>query len=69
MILDNKKKLILLVDDNPKNIQVLASVLKGKEYQINAALSGEDALKRLKSVVPDLILLDVMMPGMDGFEV
>ncbi|MCB1191465.1 MAG: hybrid sensor histidine kinase/response regulator [Leptospiraceae bacterium] len=65
----NKKPLVLIVDDTPKNIQLLASVLQSKDYQINAAINGKDALNRLDKVIPDLILLDIMMPEMDGFEV
>lgn len=64
-----KKPLILIVDDTPKNIQLLASVLQSKDYQVNAAINGKEAMNRLEKVIPDLILLDIMMPEMDGFEV
>jgi two-component system sensor histidine kinase/response regulator len=60
--------LILVVDDEPKNIQVVGSLLLKHGHEIIAACSGPDALEKLKSVRPDLILLDVMMPGMTGFE-
>ncbi len=64
-----EKRLILLVDDTPENIDVLSGLLS-KEYRIKVALNGERALKIAGSTpAPDLILLDVMMPGMDGFEV
>lgn len=59
---------ILVVDDTPTNIQVLFDVLKASGYRIAVAKSGESALKRLQEALPDLILLDVMMPGIDGFE-
>ena len=59
---------ILIVDDTPANIQALAAILKGKGYQISAATNGKQALEVLTRVQPDLILLDVMMPEMDGFE-
>ncbi|MEM9218798.1 MAG: response regulator [Cyanobacteria bacterium P01_F01_bin.150] len=59
---------ILIVDDNPNNIQVLFDLLKSSGYRIAVAKSGENALKRLQGALPDLILLDVMMPGIDGFE-
>jgi two-component system, NtrC family, sensor kinase len=59
---------ILVVDDNPTNIQVLFNVLHESGYEVAVAKSGESALDRLQSYLPDLILLDVMMPGMDGFE-
>ncbi len=59
---------ILLVEDAPANIQVVSSILKGHGCQINVATNGEQALDVPGRVRPDLILLDVMMPGMDGFE-
>lgn len=64
-----KKPKILIVDDTPENIQVLMGTLKDR-YAIVAAVTGEKALKMaFAEPRPDLILLDVMMPGMDGFEV
>ncbi len=59
---------ILVVDDTPANIQALASTLKEKGYQISVATNGRQALEVVERVRPDLILLDVMMPEMDGFE-
>lgn len=59
---------ILVVDDNPTNIQVLFDVLSEMGYRVAIAKSGEAALLRLQSYHPDMILLDVMMPGIDGFE-
>jgi adenylate cyclase len=59
---------ILVVDDTPANIQALAAILKEKGYQISVATNGKQALEVLARVQPDLILLDVMMPEMDGFE-
>src|SRR5512134_3290748 len=59
---------ILVVDDAPANIQVLSATLKQKGYQISVATNGRQALDVLQRVRPDLILLDVMMPEMDGFE-
>ncbi|NQV71831.1 hybrid sensor histidine kinase/response regulator [bacterium] len=59
---------ILVVDDTPKNIQVLGSMLREAGYAINVASNGQQALDALARVVPDLILLDVIMPVMDGFE-
>jgi class 3 adenylate cyclase len=61
-------KRILVVDDTPANIQVLAATLKAKGYQISVATNGKQALEVLDRVHPDLILLDVMMPEMDGYE-
>src|SRR5271170_7801329 len=63
------KKTLLVVDDAPANIQVVQSILKD-EYKIRVATSGEKALELVKSQpLPDLILLDVMMPGLDGYQV
>ncbi|MCP4213895.1 MAG: response regulator [bacterium] len=61
--------MILIVDDIPKNLQVLAGTLKGEYCQIAAATNGRRAMEMMEKIVPDLILLDVMMPEMDGFEV
>ena len=60
---------ILVVDDTPANIQALSATLKEKGYQISVATNGRQALEIVGRVRPDLILLDVMMPEMDGFEV
>jgi DNA-binding response OmpR family regulator len=59
---------ILVVDDTQQNVQVLTQMLRGKQYKVLAAFNGEDAIALLSRKTPDLILLDVMMPGMDGFE-
>jgi DNA-binding NtrC family response regulator len=59
---------ILLVDDNATNLQVLYQTLDGHGYRLLAARSGRDAISIAERAVPDLILLDVMMPEMDGFE-
>ena len=59
---------ILIVDDTVKNIQVLGTILKNEGYQINIAQNGAQALKIVQKVHPDLILLDIMMPELDGFE-
>ncbi len=60
---------LLLVDDNPTNLQVLYQTLEGRGYKLLLAKSGEDALNIARKVQPALILLDIMMPGMDGYEV
>ena len=59
---------VLIVDDTPQNIQVLGTVLREQNYQINVAQNGLQALDSVEKVPPDLILLDVMMPELDGFE-
>lgn len=60
--------LILIVDDEPDNLEVLESRLIRRNYRVISADRGAKALKLLEEVEPDLILLDVIMPGMDGFE-
>lgn len=64
-----EKPLILIVDDTPTNIQVLAEALRAN-YRVKVALNGKTALDVIaKQGQPDLVLLDIMMPGMDGYEV
>jgi adenylate cyclase len=59
---------ILVIEDEPANIQTLSTILKERGYQINIATNGRQALEVLERIRPDLILLDIMMPEMDGFE-
>ncbi len=59
---------ILVVDDVPENLDVLLNTLEGQGYQVLVATNGEKALEVVAQAVPDLILLDVMMPVLDGFE-
>ena len=59
---------VLVVDDTPENIDVLVGILKDK-YHVKAAVNGDMALKIVSTSPPDLILLDIMMPGIDGYEV
>jgi len=59
---------ILIVDDIPKNIQVLGTILREKGYEINVATNGKEAIETAQKVMPDIILLDIMMPIMDGKE-
>ncbi len=59
---------ILVVDDNPKNIQVLATHLTNDDYEVEYASNGKEAVQIIEREDFDLILLDVMMPGIDGFE-
>jgi class 3 adenylate cyclase len=59
---------ILLIEDTPANIQTVTAILKDRGYQLSVATSGQQGLNLLEKVRPDLILLDVMMPSMDGFE-
>jgi PleD family two-component response regulator len=65
----NEKVTLLVVDDNYENLRVVSNFLKEKKYKIALAEDGLNALKILSSNKIDLILLDIMMPDMDGFEV
>jgi phosphoserine phosphatase RsbU/P len=59
---------ILIVDDVPANVDVLVQALRG-EYQLSVAIDGTSALRTAEKLLPDLVLLDIMMPGIDGYEV
>jgi two-component system sensor kinase FixL len=66
---NNDQQTILLVDDNPTNLEVLYKTLENKGYRLLVAKDGVTALDIIRSAHPSLVLLDVMMPEMDGFEV
>lgn len=66
--MDNKKT-IMVVDDNPDIITIIKTILEGKGYNVISASSGPELLNLLKNQKPDLIILDIMMPEMDGLEV
>jgi CheY-like chemotaxis protein len=65
---DENKKVILAVDDAPENLDVVKGLLS-PHYTVKAAVNGQMALKIAEKQSPDLILLDIRMPGMDGYEV
>jgi len=65
----NSDVTILVVDDNKENLSVVGNIFKDIGYKLAFALSGKDALEILETTPITLILLDIMMPGMDGFEV
>lgn len=67
--LNKEQHKVLIVDDIPENLQVLSSILHEKGIEISFATNGEQALESVRYNKPDLILLDIAMPGMDGFEV
>lgn len=66
---NNDVENILVVDDTPTNLKVLSAMLNEAGYQVRPAISGELAIKAAQSRPPDLILMDIMMPDMDGYEV
>ncbi|MBE9046776.1 diguanylate cyclase, partial [Pleurocapsales cyanobacterium LEGE 10410] len=67
--LEQAKAKILVVDDQPENIHLLSNALSDRGYEVKGVVNGEMALIAANSVVPDLILLDVAMPGLDGYQV
>lgn len=69
IILDDKIPFILIVDDVQKNLQVIGTILETEGYEIAVAGNGFEALEIVKNDIPDLILLDITMPDMDGYEV
>jgi adenylate cyclase len=60
---------VLVVDDTPANVKLLADLLAVKGFAVSTAVSGEDALGKVASETPDIVLLDVMMPGLSGYDV
>ena len=60
---------ILVVDDNPDNAHIIRDYLEARGFPITVAYNGDDALRAFEEVKPSLVLLDVMMPGRDGWQV
>ena len=60
---------ILLVDDDPDFVEATKAVLESRPYEVIAALGGEEGLKKAREEKPDLVLLDIIMPDIDGFQV
>lgn len=63
-----KKELILIVDDDPVTLKKLRHIIMGAGYRISSAINGKEAIDRVKAAAPDLIISDIMMPEMDGYE-
>lgn len=59
---------VLVVDDSPTDLEYLSTLLTGKGYRVLRAASAEESMATARSQAPDLILMDVIMPGMNGFE-
>jgi len=66
---ETKKRRVLVVDDYPKLLRFIEIDLKVKGFDVITTTSGTEALELVKSARPDIVLLDIIMPGMDGFEV
>jgi two-component system sensor histidine kinase/response regulator len=69
MSASKSKKEILVVDDTPDNLRLLSAILTRHNYEVRKALNSTQAIASAKAEIPDLILLDIKMPEMDGFEV
>ncbi|MFA7044254.1 MAG: response regulator, partial [Bacteroidales bacterium] len=67
--INNPEYKILIVDDVLSNLLLLKVLLSKEKFQISTAMGGREALEKIEQDIPDLILLDVMMPDIDGFEV
>lgn len=66
---ENGRPMILVVDDEPKNVQLLTDLLESRNYAVCSAPDGEQGLALARDRMPDVVLLDVMMPGLNGFDV
>ncbi len=66
---NNEVVSILVVDDDPNSLDIVRTYLEARGYRVATATDGKEALSRMEEVRPGLVLLDVMMPGMDGWEV
>jgi DNA-binding response OmpR family regulator len=62
-------EVILIVDDDPMSLDIVRTYLESRNYTVATAMDGKEALAKIEEVQPALVLLDVMMPGMDGWEV
>ncbi len=70
MMIPNEEKVnVLVVDDYVENVELLKELLTASGYDVTTAYDGDEALKKVKQQIPDLILLDIMMPKMDGYQV
>ncbi|MFS8117393.1 MAG: response regulator, partial [Microcoleus sp.] len=69
MAIEKEKIHILIVDDRPNNLRFLSNILTKEGYKVQRVISGEMAVNANFTVLPDLILLDIVMPKMNGYEV
>ncbi len=70
MMIPNEEKVnVLVVDDYVENVELLKELLTASGYDVTTAYDGDEAVNKVKQQIPDLILLDIMMPKMDGYQV
>jgi len=67
--MDERKRRILIIDDDPDFVEATTKVLKTKPYEVSVAFNGKEGLEKAKKEKPDLVLLDILMPVVDGFGV
>lgn len=67
--MDYDKKKILIVDDNPQSVEMLQIILEDEGFAVITAYVGEIGLKKATEEKPDILILDIMLPGMDGYQV
>jgi two-component system sensor histidine kinase/response regulator len=65
----SKTENILVVDDNPENLRLLSVILNERGYKVRKAINGQIAIKTVRMLAPDIILLDINMPQINGYEV
>jgi DNA-binding response OmpR family regulator len=66
---DNPRARVLVVDDEPDLVRILEFALRGAGYQVEVAADGQDGLKKARETRPDIILLDLMLPKLDGYKI
>jgi len=67
--MDNEQKRILCIEDEPDMIDLIRIILQRRGYEIQGAAGGQEGIRKVREWLPDLVLLDLMMPDMDGWEV
>ena len=65
---DSTKKTVLVIEDNEKNMKLTRDILEAKGYAVLEAINGEDGVRLAIAELPDLVLMDIQMPGIDGIE-
>jgi len=69
MVSHERRDIVLVVDDSPNTLRMLTDAIEGAGMTVLVALDGEQALSLIERITPDVILMDAVMPGLDGFEI